>query len=79
MKIITQKNDVCIICNKKIIAPNCWVRYHVRYSSFPIVVLACKYCNWTEKALRTGLPLGKRAYSRVFLVQRYQKRFGVIL
>lgn len=52
----------CPICLQKIKKPNVWVRYHIRYSP-PLVVLACRYCNGTERALRRRQPL-KPAYAR---------------
>lgn len=54
MRIKTEKGDECPVCRRLIKSPNFWVRFHVRYTAHPIVILACKNCNWIEMLLRTG-------------------------
>jgi len=56
MKIQTKKGDKCTICRRNIVPPNCWVRYHIKYSP-EMVILACRHCNYIEKCLRTGIPV----------------------
>jgi hypothetical protein len=56
MKIKKSKGDKCPICQKNITGENCWIRYHIRYNP-PLVILACKYCNFIEYALRTNTPI----------------------
>ena len=48
--------DKCPICQKTIIPPNTWLKYHVRYDP-PIMLMACKYCNFIEFSLRTNKPI----------------------
>ena len=48
----------CPICNAKITKKNPIVRYHIRYHP-PLVILACKFCNYTEYNLRNNLPLSR--------------------
>lgn len=53
-----------------------WVRYHVRYTP-PIVVLACKYCNFTEWGLRNGITRIKCAnINRIIKVSHFSEKFG---
>jgi len=63
------KNGTCPICRRKIIAPNCWVRFHVRYGKRPIVILACRDCNWCEMILRTKAYNDPEAFLRRSLYQ----------
>lgn len=79
MKIKTQKRDRCPICSRQIVRPNCWVRYHVRYGAKPIEILACRYCNFAEYALRTGNPVGGATFGRLSSVIAFQKKFGIVL
>lgn len=65
----TQK---CPICQEKIVFPNCYVRYHVRYKP-PIVILACKYCNATEYKIRKGHSLSPAMAKRAKSVLDFQK------
>lgn len=64
------KNEKCVICGLKIVPPNAWVKYHVRYDP-PICVLACKYCNYTEFCLRNGRFLSKETRKRYNKVLEY--------
>jgi len=61
----------CPICRKKVVSPNVWVKYHVRYEP-PIVILACRFCNWTERQLRRGI--GTSDFERSELVSAFQAR-----
>lgn len=69
------KYEQCVICLQKIRKPNVLLRFHVRYDP-PIVILACKYCNFVEWQLRH--------YKRVFDLKReyavcnYLAKFGII-
>lgn len=62
-KIITQKKILCPICRSKITKINPMVKYHVRYEP-PLVIFACKFCNFTEYALRNNLNLPFCAFVR---------------
>lgn len=77
MRITLKKGDKCPICRYIIRKPNCWVRFHVKYNP-PIVILACKYCNFAEFGLRTGEYLTPRALHRTWEVSSYMRRFGVV-
>lgn len=79
MKIKTKKGDICPICRKKILSPNCWVIYHINYEPQK-TILACKYCNYTEYCLRNSLQ-GGRALSkiRVQRVINFQNKFNVTI
>jgi len=79
MRIIQKKGGECPICRRQIKPPNVWVRFHVRYGPHPIVILACKNCNWVEMLLRT-----KRYDSSIFpdraqRVISYMKKYSVDL
>lgn len=85
MRIPIKKGDICPICTRKIVKPNVWVRFHVKY--FPeIVILACKYCNLIENCLRNGKPIPflKRndftpnRLSRAEKVVQYMGKFNII-
>jgi len=67
-----------------------WVRFHVRYGERPIVILACKYCNWLEMVLRTKAydrlgafekrsPYQPHRPSRQEMLISYMKKFGIDL
>jgi len=84
------KKNFCPICGRSIRAPNCWVRFHVRYGRRPIVILACKYCNWLEMILRTKSYAGAAAFflrspyapqrwSRAEMLLYYLKKFDIDL
>jgi len=77
MKIPLNKGDICPICIKKIVKPNTWVRFHIKYKP-EMQILACKYCNYTEFCLRTGIK-GSKALSkiRVNRVLFYLKKFDI--
>jgi len=80
---LEQKKDrvihTCPICRRPPKFPNRFVRYHVRYGEYPIVILACKYCNFAEYGLRTGEFLTKQARFRIPAVLSYQRKFGIEL
>jgi len=61
--------NTCPICGVKITKVNPLVRYHLRYKP-PLVILACKFCNFTEFALRNDLKLPKCAYGSFFYPQK---------
>jgi len=84
------KNETCPICRRKLRAPNVWVRFHVRYGARPIVILACKYCNWIEMMLRTKAtdasqklfvrsPYQPNRPTRAEMVVAYMKKYGIDL
>jgi endogenous inhibitor of DNA gyrase (YacG/DUF329 family) len=84
MIIPLKKADKCPICSRKIVRPNSWVRFHIKYQP-EMVILACKYCNLIEKDMRCGTPvhfLKRNPYrpnrlSRAELVISYMQKFGV--
>lgn len=76
LKIPLNKGDKCPICDKLIIKPNTWVKYHISYNP-EMVILACKYCNYTEYCLRTGQKGGRSLSKlRVARVIQLQGRFN---
>jgi len=77
----TKKGDVCPVCEIQMWRKNYFVPYHVRYGERPIVILACRFCNYTEYVLRTGKVDRVRCATptRVFAVKTFQAKFGVIL
>jgi len=84
VKIKTKKGDKCPICTRLIIFPNVWVRFHVTYNP-EIQLLACKYCNYVEYALRTGKPIpfvkenpyNKFRLTRALRVVQFMGRFNI--
>jgi len=56
------KKEICPICNTKVRKPNEFVKYHLRYSP-ELTIMACKYCNFTEYALRNNKPLPPCGYA----------------
>lgn len=44
-----------------------------------IVVLACKYCNYTEYCLRNNIQGGRQVLKRFQKVLKYQAKFGIIM
>lgn len=75
----TKKKEICPICYNKITPKNHWVRYHVSYTP-EIVVLACKFCNFTEFCLRNNVVRngsGVLTPWRVRKVLEYHKKFGL--
>jgi len=66
----------CPICLRPVRRPNMLLRYHVRYEP-PIVILACRYCNYVEYLLRNKKSVVDA--TRAFLVTRYMLRFGIQL
>jgi len=67
----------CPICRLKIKKPNKWVRFHIRYGKHPIVILACKYCNYIEWQLRTKKDIVDT--TRAYMVANYMLRYGIKL
>jgi len=66
------------------------VRFHVRYGAHPIVVMACRDCNWLEMILRTGAyqgeaPMSRRSPwqpdrpSRAELLTAFFAKFGIVI
>ena len=50
------------------------------YMKGEIIVLACKYCNWTERQIRTGqIVYGRETYRRLYAVREYHAKFGLEL
>jgi len=81
LKIRKQKKEKerCPICLFKIVSPNVWVQYHISYKP-PLVVLACKYCNFCEYNIRNGLDRTKSmTFLRIQRVISFSKKFGVNL
>jgi len=84
VKIKTKKGDTCPICLRKVIKPNAWVKFHIKYSP-ELTVLACKYCNFVEFALRTGKPIpfvrenpyNKFRLTRALRVIQFMGRFDI--
>lgn len=75
------KKDKCPICLKQINNKNRWVRFHVRYNP-QIVVIACKWCNFTEWVLRNNIEhrnYGVITPYRINRVIQFQNKFGVNL
>jgi len=72
-----KKGDKCPICDYKILAPNCWVRFHVKYDP-PIVILACKYCNYVEYCRRNGYKYPMN-YGRNSKLISYMSKFSIDL
>lgn len=52
MHVTRETGDICPICQNELHGRNFWVPYHIRYGTNPICILACRYCNYTEWALR---------------------------
>jgi len=73
-------DSYCPICLLKVKKPNNWVNYHIRYDP-PLVIKACKFCNFTEFALRNKLNVSYNKYTlkRIPYVVAYQKKFGIQL
>lgn len=69
------KKDFCPICGYKIVAPNVWVTYHIRYNP-PLTILACKYCNYTEFLLRNEFKLTRRTKYRAYKILKYHEKLG---
>jgi len=73
----TQKSR-CPICLLGVFSPNTWVKYHIRYDP-PIVIMACKYCNYVEWAMRNGHSLPARHEYRSRQIVALHQRMGVKL
>lgn len=78
MKILP-KGGICIICRKSIVKPNVWVRFHIRYKPKEICIIACKYCNFAEFALRTSNfdGVGRQTKKRIPLVIKFFRKFDI--
>jgi len=79
IKIKRKKGDVCPICEKNMWGNNFWVRYHVRYNP-PIQILACRYCNYTEWAIRNNkkTTFRKENPTRTIAVKNLMFKYGMI-
>jgi len=78
-KIRTEKKTYvkCPICGFAPSKRNPMVTYHISYNP-ELVVMACKYCNFTEFLLRNKI---ERDYNflnqkRTNAVKKYQEKFG---
>lgn len=80
MVIKYKKGEKCPICHKKVISPNCWVNYHVNYDP-PIVITACKWCNFAEFVIRNKytLQFNKFTNERIPYVKEFHKKYGYII
>lgn len=70
-----KKTEICPICKIEIRKPNKFVKYHISYSP-EITILACQYCNYTERALRLNEKLpycGLMRYKKIIL---FHNKFG---
>lgn len=67
---------VCPICRQKVVSPNKWVRYHVRYTP-PIQVLACQFCNHAEFLMRNIPNLTEYDYSQIIARIRKVRNFSL--
>lgn len=80
------RDQKCPICRRKVVKPNVWVIYHIRYSP-PLTLLACKYCNFVENCIRNGKPIPfnhRNPYrvnqrSRAEMVVAFHEKVGVKL
>jgi len=74
-----KQKQICPVCEIKILPPNSWVRFHVKYAP-PIEIFACKYCNYVEFCLRTGkIDWCRDDRARIFAVREYMLKFGINL
>lgn len=76
----SKTQGTCPICQKSIVPPNEWVKYHIRYSP-PLVIMGCKYCNFIEYQLRNNLPF-KRGYADMHRIKKViglHSSFGIKL
>lgn len=80
MNIKQTKFDKCVICFRRVYKPNILLKYHIRYNP-PLIIIACKYCNYAEKALRTGYleRCGFQTRTRFYRVSLFHKRFKISL
>jgi len=80
LNIKTKKGDICPVCEQRIKKPNFWVRYHIAYQP-NMCILACRYCNYTEYAIRTSKVDRIRCATpaRVYRVLNYHRRYNIIL
>lgn len=71
--------NLCPICGCSITKKNPLVVYHIRYHP-PLVILACKYCNYTEYSLRKSYPLPRCAiYTNRYKINSVPRAKKVIL
>jgi hypothetical protein len=68
--------NLCPICGYKITRSNALVVYHIRYDP-PLVILACKYCNYTEMLLRNNKVIPRGLLKRAEKVLSLNARLGV--
>lgn len=74
-----EKQDKCPICQIGLYGQNFWVRFHIRYEP-PLVILACRFCNYTEWAIRNDkFVRGINTQKRVNAVLRYMSKFEIIM
>jgi len=75
-----KQGKYCPICYKKIIPPNILLEYHIRYTP-PLIIMACKWCNFAEYGLRNNLNLSynKETVKRIPHVIKFQAKFGIKL
>jgi len=74
-----KKGDICPICEMELKKPNYWVRYHVSYEP-NLVILACRYCNYTEWALRNKVVVRLRCATpnRIYRVLNLHRKFDIL-
>lgn len=72
------KEKICPICFNKTTKKNPLVIYHIKYKP-PLVILACKYCNYTEFLIRNNIKIISKNINkkRIFKVINYQKKFNI--
>ena len=73
------KNDICPVCQYKIRGHNYWVKYHVSYTP-NLEILACRFCNYTEWAMRNGkvTRLKCATPARIYGILQIQKKFEIL-
>lgn len=64
---------ICMLTIRKVLG-NRLVEYHIRYEK-PIVILACKFCNYVEFQLRNKIE--PRDTYREKMVRAFHKKFGI--
>jgi len=55
---------------------NYWVVYHIRYNP-PLVIVACRYCNYTEWAIRNDKidRMNRASPERIYAVKNFQYKY----
>jgi len=79
IKIRRKKGDICPVCQKIMWGKNYWVIYHIRYSP-PIVILACRYCNYTEWAVRNDKinRIERADPTRIHMVKNLMFKYNIL-